>query len=93
VGIRKVMGASIYSIVSLLSRDFIRLVLVATAFSLPVAYFAMQNWLSGYAYRITPGWLLFVTPIMVILVIAAVTISFQVLRAALANPSETLKYE
>jgi putative ABC transport system permease protein len=93
VGIRKVLGASIYSIVSLLSRDFIRLVLVATAFSLPVAYFAMQNWLSGYAYRITPGWLLFVTPIMVILVIAAVTISFQVLRAALANPSETLKYE
>jgi putative ABC transport system permease protein len=93
VGIRKVLGASIYSIVSLLSRDFIRLVLVATAFSLPVAYFAMQNWLSGYAYHITPGWLLFVTPIMVILVIAAVTISFQVLRAALANPSETLKYE
>jgi putative ABC transport system permease protein len=93
IGIRKVLGASLYSIVSLLSLDFVKLVFVATMLSLPISYFAMQNWLSVYAYRITPGWLLFVIPVAIILLIAIVTLSFQVLKTAMTNPGETLKYE
>jgi putative ABC transport system permease protein len=93
IGIRKVLGASLASIVSLLSADFIRLVLIAAVMSLPIAYFAMSNWLTSYAYRIELSLMLFVVPVLIILLIAAATISFQVLRAAMTNPAETLKYE
>ncbi|GHN03226.1 ABC transporter permease [Cytophagales bacterium WSM2-2] len=93
IGIRKVMGASLYSIVSLLSLDFIKLVLISALVSLPIAYWAMQNWLTAYAYHISLGWLLFLTPVVVILFIAAFTISFQVVKAAMTNPAKTLKYE
>lgn len=93
IGIRKVLGASLFSIVSLLSIDFIRLVLLATILSLPIAYFSMQNWLQGYAYRISMGWLLFALPVFLIVVIAALTMSFQVLRSAMTNPADTLKDE
>lgn len=93
IGIRKVLGASLYNIVSLLSIDFVRLVVVATLLSLPIAYLSMQNWLSVYAYRITPGWSLFAMPALIILAIAVLTISAQVLRTAMTSPAETLKYE
>lgn len=93
IGIRKVLGASLASIVTLLSADFIKLVICATLLALPIAYFATQTWLDGYAYRITPGVLIFALPVLMILLIAAFTMSFQVLKAAMANPSDTLKYE
>lgn len=93
IGIRKVLGASLINIVSLLSADFIKLVLLATLLSLPVSYFAMTNWLQGYAYKITLGWILFVGPLVLILMIAALTLSFQVMRTAMTNPADTLKYE
>ena len=93
IGIRKVLGASLMSIVSLLSVDFIRLVLIATVLSLPIAYFTMQNWLEGYAYRTTLGWMLFLVPVILILMIAALTMSFQVMKTAMTNPADTLKYE
>lgn len=93
IGIRKVLGASVLSVVSLLSADFIKLVLLAVLLSLPVAYFTMENWLQGYAYRISMEWLLFVIPLVLIVLIAALTISFQVLKTAMTNPAETLKYE
>jgi len=93
IGIRKVLGASIMSIVSLLSIDFIRLVVIAALLSIPIAYFSMQNWLQTYAYRITPGWVQFVTPLVVVFLIAVITISFQVLKAAMKNPADTLKHE
>ncbi len=93
IGIRKVLGASLLSIVSLLSVDFIKLVLFATVLSLPIAYFVMQNWLEGYAYRTALGWMLFLVPVVMVLVIAALTMSFQVLKTAMTNPAETLKYE
>jgi putative ABC transport system permease protein len=93
IGIRKILGASLASIVSLLSADFLRLVLIASLLSLPIAYFSMDNWLSGYAYRITPGILQFVLPVALVLTTALVTISFQVLRAAMGNPADTLKHE
>lgn len=93
IGIRKVLGASLISIISLLSADFMKLVLVATVLALPIAYFAMENWLKSYAYRIEMEWLLFVVPVALILFIAAFTMSFYVLKTARTNPADTLKYE
>ncbi len=93
IGIRKVLGASILNIVSLLSWDFVKIVLIAGILSLPIAYFSMQNWLESYAYRITPGWEQFILPVGIVLLIAAATISFQILRAAMTDPAKTLKYE
>ncbi len=93
IGIRKVLGASLLSIVSLLSVDFVRLVLLASVLAVPIAYVAMDDWLQGYAYKITPGVLTYVIPVTLILLIATFTMSFQVLRAAMTNPVETLKYE
>jgi putative ABC transport system permease protein len=93
IGIRKVLGASTVSIVTLLSADFIRLVLLATALSLPIAWYTMSEWLSAYPYRITLGVLLFAMPVVLIVAIAAITISAQVLKTAMADPARTLKYE
>jgi putative ABC transport system permease protein len=93
IGIRKVLGASLTNIVTILSIDFVRLVLVALILAVPIAYFSMQNWLEGYAYRITPHWTQFVFPLGIVLVIAAVTISFQILKTAMTNPAQTIKYE
>jgi putative ABC transport system permease protein len=93
IGIRKVLGASVSNIVSILSFGFIKLVLIASLISLPIAYYFMNEWLQGYAYRINLGWLLFALPVIIVVLIAAVTIFFQVLKAALTKPAETLKYE
>ena len=93
IGIRKVLGASLPSIVTLLSVDFLKLILVAALLALPIAYFSIHQWLLAYAYRISPGWILFVMPVLMILIIAAVTMSFQIIKSALANPADTLKYE
>ena len=93
IGVRKVLGASLTGIVSLLSLDFIRLVLLAVVLSLPISYYAMSGWLDGYAYRIILGWALFAVPPALILLIAALTVSAQVFKAAIANPSDTLRYE
>ncbi|HEY0744427.1 MAG TPA: ABC transporter permease [Chryseosolibacter sp.] len=93
IGIRKVLGASLVSIVSLLSFEFIKLVIIATIISLPIAYVSMQGWLESYAYRININWLMFAMPLLTILVIAAITISFQVLKTAMLNPAQTLKHE
>jgi putative ABC transport system permease protein len=93
IGIRKVLGASLINIVSILSVDFLRLVLIATFLSLPIAYFSMASWLEGYAYRITPHWTQFVVPVGIVLFIAAVTISFQVMKTAMTKVAETIKYE
>ncbi len=93
IGIRKVLGASLTSVVVLLSTDFMKLILVATLVSLPLAYYAGSQWLEQYAYKTDLAWWVFVAPVMLILVIAAFTMSFQVFRTARTNPAETLKYE
>jgi putative ABC transport system permease protein len=93
IGIRKVLGASLVNIVSLLSVDFLKLIALATILSLPVSYFALKNWLEVYAYRIPLGWMLFGVPVIMILLIAAVTMSFHVMKTAMTNPADTLKYE
>jgi putative ABC transport system permease protein len=93
IGIRKVLGASLTNIVTILSIDFVKLVFIALLLAVPIAYFSMQNWLEGYAYRITPHWTQFVFPLAIVLTIAAITISFQILKTAMTNPAKTIKYE
>jgi putative ABC transport system permease protein len=93
IGIRKVLGASVFGIVTLLSSSYLKLIAIASVVALPIAYYGMVQWLDGYAYRIPLTWALFVMPILAILVIAVITVSFQLIKAAAASPSRTLKYE
>jgi putative ABC transport system permease protein len=93
IGIRKVLGASTSGILQLLNREFIRWIIVANIIAIPIAYFAMKAWLQNFAYRITISWWTFILAGMLALVIALITISFQSIRAALANPVESLRYE
>ncbi|MGH7601916.1 MAG: ABC transporter permease, partial [bacterium] len=93
IGVRKVLGASIGSILSLLSKDYSKLVLLAALLAAPLTYFAVNRWLAGYAYRIEVGWPMFVIPAIIVLAIALLTISYRCIKAALANPVEALRYE
>jgi putative ABC transport system permease protein len=93
IGIRKVLGASGGSIVALLSRDFLRLVALAVLIGSPIGWYAMQKWLQGFAYRTTIGWTVFAITTGVALLIALLTISSQAIRAAMANPVESLRTE
>jgi len=93
IGIRKVLGASVGSVVGLLSRDFLLLVLVAFALAAPVAWWAMHQWLQDFVYRVSIGWQLFALTGVLALLIALATISFQAIKAALANPVESLRSE
>lgn len=93
IGIRKVLGASVGGIVSLLSRDFLRLVVISAVIAFPLAWWAMHHWLQDFAYRITIGWEVFVLAGVVALGIALMTVSFQAVRAALANPVKSLHSE
>jgi len=93
IGIRKVLGASIREITMLLSRDYVRLILVANGIALPLAWIFIDKWLDGYAYRIDFSWWLLFVPVLTTLVLAFLSISFQVLKASRANPVSALKYE
>ena len=93
IGIRKVLGASVSSIVSLLSKDFLKLVLLANILAWPLAWYAMDKWLQNFAYRVEIGWWVFAFAGGLALVIALLTVSTQAIRAALANPVQSLKYE
>ena len=93
IGIRKVLGASVPGVVLLLSKEFIKWVLAANVIAWPVAYFAMGRWLENFAYRISLGWGVFVAAAGLTLGIALFTVGFQAAKAALANPSDALRYE
>ena len=93
IGIRKVLGASVAHVISLLSKDFVRLVVLANLIAWPVGYFAMSRWLQNFAYRIDIGWWIFALAGGLALFIALLTVSLQAIRAALANPVEALRYE
>ncbi|HEX6181736.1 MAG TPA: FtsX-like permease family protein [Chitinophagaceae bacterium] len=93
IGIRKVLGANVSTIVTLLSKDFLKLVLIAAVIAFPIAWYAMNNWLQDFAYRINiPVWIFLVAGFLAALV-ALVTISFQAIKAALANPVKSLRTE
>jgi putative ABC transport system permease protein len=93
IGIRKVLGASVGSLVGLLSKDFIRLVLIATLIAFPLSWWAMNDWLKDFAYRTPVSWWLFILAAFIALMIAMITLSFQSVRAALTNPVKSLKTE
>ena len=93
IGIRKVLGASVPQITVLLCREFFFLVLLANALTWPLAYWILGNWLKNYAYRISLNPLIFVIALAMALIITVITVSFQAVRAAVANPAEALKYE
>ena len=93
IGIRKVMGASVQNIVGLLSKHFIKLVFIANLIAWPLAWFALNRWLQDYAYRVSLSWWVFLIAGFAALLIALGTISFQAIRAAVANPVESLRTE
>jgi putative ABC transport system permease protein len=93
IGIRKVLGASIANIVQLLSKDFLKLVLVAFVIALPVGWYATNKWLQDFAYRIDVKWWVFLLAGFIAIVIAFFTISFQTVRAAIASPVKNLRTE
>ena len=93
IGVRKVLGASVSNIVFLLSKDFIKLVLIAFVIASPIAWLVMHNWLQDFAYRIHIGYWIFIIAGLLAIVIALATISFQAIKAALANPVKSLRTE
>jgi putative ABC transport system permease protein len=93
IGIRKVLGASVPGIVRLIAKEFVLLVIVANLIALPVAYFAMNRWLQSFAYRMNIHPVIFILAAIISLSIALITVSYQAIRAALANPVDSLRYE
>jgi putative ABC transport system permease protein len=93
IGIRKVLGANAIQLVRLLSKDFLLLVVIAALIAFPVAWWAMQSWLADFAYRTTIEWWVFLVAGIVSVMIALITISFQAIKAATANPVESLRTE
>ncbi|MDP9080620.1 MAG: ABC transporter permease [Bacteroidota bacterium] len=93
IGVRKVLGASVGRIVGMLAQDFIKLVLIAVVIATPLAWLAMHNWLQTFAYRINLTWAVFAIAGIIAIVIAFATISFQSIKAALANPVKSLRSE
>jgi putative ABC transport system permease protein len=93
IGIRKVLGASVTNVVSLLSKDFLKLVIIALIIAIPVAWFVMNKWLQDFAYRINIVWWVFPLAGIIAILIAFFTISFQAIKAAIANPVKSLRTE
>lgn len=93
IGVRKVLGASVGGILAILSADFLKLILISLAVSLPFAWLAIHEWLRYYPYRITLSWWLFVSGGVIVIVVALITISFQSIKTAIANPVRSLRSE
>ncbi len=93
IGVRKVLGASVTSIVTLLSKDFLKLVLIAIVIASPIAWYAMNRWLQDFAYKIDIAWWVFALAGLLAVSIALLTVSFQSIRAALMNPAKSLRSE
>jgi putative ABC transport system permease protein len=93
IGIRKVLGAGVSGIVAMISKDFVKLVLVASVIAFPIAWWAMNKWLQSFAFRINIGWWIFVAAGLTAIVIALLTVSVQAIKAAVANPIKSLRTE
>ena len=93
IGIRKVLGASAMSITTMLSKDFLKLVIIAVVIASPVAWFVMSKWLNDFAYRTTIAWWIFGLAGILAFLIALITVSFQAVKAAIANPVKSLRTE
>jgi len=93
IGIRKVLGASVSNITKILSKDFLKLVIIALLFAIPASWIASNKWLENYPYRITLSWWMFASAIVLVVLIALLTVSFQAIKAALSNPVKSLRTE
>lgn len=93
IGIRKILGASVPSILAIFSKDSVKLVVISYAVAAPLVFFAARYWLSSFAFHISMGWAIFTLPPMLLLTISISTIAFVCLRAALANPTRALRHE
>lgn len=91
IGVRKVLGASLFNIVRLLSSDFTRLIIVAMIIAIPLSWWAVNSWLQGFAYHVKMGWVIFILAPLTALVIAWITVSYESVRAAIVNPSKSLR--
>ena len=93
IGVRKVLGASVSQITVGLTTDFLKLVAIATVIALPVGWYAMNVWLQDFSYRIEIGWQILAVSALLVIVVAVVTVSYQSIKAAIANPVNSLRSE
>ena len=93
IGVRKVLGASVFRITTLLTKDFLALVMVSILIASPIAWYAMHRWLLDYAYRIDIKWWVFLLAGSLAVIVSLLTVSYQAIRAALANPVRSLRTE
>jgi putative ABC transport system permease protein len=93
IGIRKVLGASVTDITTMLSRDFVKLVVISIVIATPIAWYVMHNWLQEFAYRTAISWWIFAVAGLSALFIALITVSYQAIKAALSNPVKSLRTE
>ena len=93
IGIRKVLGASIVNLWRLLSTEFVVLVIISCIIAAPIAWYYLDSWLSNYDYRINIGWQVFAMAALAALLITLITVSFQAIKAAIANPVKSLRTE
>ena len=93
IGVRKVLGASVFNVWNLLSKDFIGLVVISFLIAVPLAWYGMHKWLQDYSYRINISWGIFLLAGIIAIAIALMTVSFQAIRAAVANPAKSLRTE
>jgi putative ABC transport system permease protein len=93
IGVRKVLGASVLNLWGMLSKDFVLLVIISLLFAIPIAYYFMHKWLQGYTYRSDIAWWIFASAAIGALAITLLTVSYQSIKAALANPVKSLRSE
>lgn len=93
IGVRKVLGASVFNVVYLLSTNFTRLVLIAIVIAIPIAWYVFDSWLQGFAYRVAADWVVFLSAAIAALLIAWLTVSYESIKAALMNPIRSLRTE
>ena len=93
IGVRKVLGASVFKVVYLLSTGFTKLILIAVVIAVPLAWFAINSWLKSFAYRVNADWIVFLIASLTALAIAWLTVSYESIKAAIANPVKSLRTE
>ena len=93
IGIRKVLGANVLGIVGMIIKDFLKLVIIASMFAFPIAWWGMNKWLMNFAYRVGIGWWIFIIAALIAVVVTVVTISYQAIKAAVSNPVNSLRSE
>jgi putative ABC transport system permease protein len=91
IGIRKVLGASVRSVATIMSKDFLKLVIISLFIAIPLAWLAASKWLQNYPYRITVSWWMFTGAALLVVFIALATVSFQAVKTAVANPVKSLR--